>query len=167
MYDGAPPVIPHPPFGSACASCHNLEGVEVEGVGFAPPSPHAGTPGLSALSRCQQCHVFASDVPDFDETRFVGLRQDLGRGVRDYPGAPPTIPHGVFMREHCVACHAGPAAREEIRTSHPERARCRQCHVAVVASGIFSPGSEPPPVQRVPARGAGAERPGPSADRPR
>jgi hypothetical protein len=35
------------------------------------------------------------------------------------------------MRENCAACHTGPAAREEIRTTHPERIRCRQCHVPV------------------------------------
>jgi cytochrome c-type protein NapB len=41
------------------------------------------------------------------------------------------------MRENCAACHAGPAAREEIRTSHPERTRCRQCHVEVTARSEF------------------------------
>jgi predicted CXXCH cytochrome family protein len=48
-----------------------------------------------------------------------------------YDGAPPTIPHKVFMRENCGACHVGPGAREEILTTHPERTRCRQCHVPV------------------------------------
>jgi cytochrome c-type protein NapB len=35
------------------------------------------------------------------------------------------------MRENCAACHSGPGARAEIITTHPERVRCRQCHVPV------------------------------------
>jgi cytochrome c-type protein NapB len=46
------------------------------------------------------------------------------------------------MRENCAACHTGPAAREEIRTSHPERTRCRQCHVPVTTREIFTHGSD-------------------------
>ena len=65
--------------------------------------------------------------------------QDLRHGLRLHDRAPPTIPHKTFMRENCVACHAGPAAREEIRTSHPERRRCRQCHVPVATQETFSP----------------------------
>ena len=41
------------------------------------------------------------------------------------------------MRENCAACHDGPGAREEIRTSHPERTRCRQCHVPVTDNQPF------------------------------
>ncbi|MCB1057222.1 MAG: hypothetical protein KDD11_17105 [Acidobacteria bacterium] len=139
LFDGAPPVIPHQPFGAPCISCHNLEGKAVEGVGFAPPSPHELTGGMSALSRCQQCHVFqVTDQPWVDNT-FVGLRQDLRQGTRLYDGAPPVIPHQLLMRDNCLACHAGPAAREEIRTSHPERIRCRQCHVAQTTTSEFRP----------------------------
>jgi cytochrome c-type protein NapB len=32
------------------------------------------------------------------------------------------------MRENCRACHAGPGAVAELRTTHPERVSCRQCH---------------------------------------
>ena len=60
------------------------------------------------------------------------------RQVRNYPEQPPVIPHKVFMRENCQACHAGPAARKEIRTEHPERAQCRQCHVEQVVTSTFS-----------------------------
>jgi cytochrome c-type protein NapB len=41
------------------------------------------------------------------------------------------------MRENCTACHDGPAAREEIRTPHPERVRCRQCHLTVATTATF------------------------------
>lgn len=137
-YDGAPPTIPHRSFGVACTSCHNATGVEVPDVGFAPPSPHELTSGMSATSRCPQCHVYVTTTEVFQTSEFVGLAQNLRRGARLYPHAPPVIPHPVFMRENCAACHTGPAAREEIRCSHPERIRCRQCHVPVVVTDEFS-----------------------------
>ncbi len=157
-FDGAPPTIPHTSFGMACVSCHNLEGVAVEGVGYAPPSPHDKTLGMSAVSRCQQCHVFAGTDQvstgnkvanhtvasntvasrPFVGNTFAGLRQDLRPGRRLHPHAPPTMPHKTLMRENCTACHAGPAAREEIRTSHPERPRCTQCHVSVETRSTFT-----------------------------
>jgi len=128
-YDGAPPVMPHQLFGAACGSCHTREGMAVDGVGFAPASPHAATAGMSAMSRCQQCHVLERSDTIWRESTFTGLRQDLRHGPRLHPLAPPVMPHDVFMRENCMACHTGPAAREEIRTSHPERTRCQQCHL--------------------------------------
>ena len=44
-----------------------------------------------------------------------------------------------IVRANCVACHSGPAAREEIRTTHPERVRCNQCHVPVETVELFLP----------------------------
>ncbi len=137
-FDGAPPVIPHKPFGVACTSCHSKFGLEVTGVGFAPPSPHEETPGMSALSRCQQCHVFAETSEQFRANAFAGLRQDLRRGARLSDLSPPVLPHQTLLRENCAACHSGPAAREEIRCTHPERIRCEQCHAQVAAAGEFA-----------------------------
>ncbi len=128
-YDGAPPVAPHSDFGMTCTQCHNEIGLEVPDVGYAPPSPHELTAGMSAMSRCRQCHVFQQTTDLFVANAFDGLRQDLRRGRRLNDLSPPVIPHKLQMRENCSACHAGVAAREEIRTSHPERARCVQCHV--------------------------------------
>jgi cytochrome c-type protein NapB len=68
----------------------------------------------------------------FQANDFEPLRQDLRPGSRAHPGAPPVIPHKVFMRENCLSCHSGPGGREEIRTTHPERTRCMQCHVGSV-----------------------------------
>jgi cytochrome c-type protein NapB len=143
LYDGAPPVIPHEEQSATCTSCHNQEGMSVAGLGFAPPSPHSETAGLGEVRYCRQCHLFqrVADPGDvFVANTFVGLSQDLRHGRRLNPLAPPVIPHRVFMRENCVACHSGPAAREEIRTSHPERMNCRQCHVEQVTSDTFQGG---------------------------
>ncbi len=136
-YDGAPPVIAHENFGMACISCHNRQGMELEDVGFAPPSPHDNTAAPSAISRCRQCHVFRQTEALLVGNSFVGLEQDLRRGARLNALAPPTIPHRVFMRENCAACHTGEAARVEIVTPHPERSRCRQCHVPVRTRDLF------------------------------
>lgn len=129
LFDGAPPVIPHGQLGAKCTGCHNERGLEVPELGYAPPSPHEKTDGLSDRSRCRQCHVFRAADGVFRKSNFAGLEQNLRKGERLYAGAPPVIPHDTLMRENCAACHDGPAAREPIRTSHPERARCRQCHV--------------------------------------
>jgi len=137
-YDGAPPVIPHAPFGAECVSCHSEQGLAVEGVGFAPPMPHADTAGLSATSRCTQCHVFRRTEALFRPSTFVGFEQDLRRGPRRHAFAPPRMPHPRFLRENCLACHSGPAAREEIRTDHPERVRCAQCHVPIETGELFA-----------------------------
>lgn len=139
LFDGAPPVVPHGDLGAGCLNCHGDRGIEVAGLGFSPPNPHAGTEGLSDRARCRQCHVFRQTEELFVANAFQGLRQDLRHGRALHEGAPPVIPHAVFMRENCTACHAGPAAREEIRTPHPERLRCRQCHVEQVVTGRFSP----------------------------
>jgi len=137
-YDGAPPVISHAPVGVACGSCHDDKGKEVPGLGYAPPSPHEATRGMSAASRCEQCHVYVTTKETFAANTFSGLRQDLRHGDRLYPDAPPIIPHGELMRENCTACHTGPSAREEIRCTHPERVRCRQCHVFATTEGEFA-----------------------------
>ncbi|MCB9832640.1 MAG: hypothetical protein H6807_09205 [Planctomycetes bacterium] len=136
-YDGAPPVIPHLDFNLDCVECHGSQGVEVAGVGFSPPSPHDATSGLSDQARCRQCHLWRNTAEEFRENLFVGLRQDLRHGRRLHGLAPPVIPHQVFMRENCHACHDGKAAREAIRCSHPERLRCTQCHLEQRSTTTF------------------------------
>lgn len=137
-YDGAPPTIPHQAFGASCASCHDRFGQSVSGVGFAPASPHDDTPRAGGTQRCRQCHVFVTSDDLFVDSEFIALAQDLRYGGRATPGAPPTIPHRTLMRENCIACHGGPAAREEVRTTHPERWRCRQCHVPETTRNLFN-----------------------------
>ena len=139
-YDGAPPTIPHEHFGARCGACHNAQGQSVSGVGFAPASPHEGTEKAGATTRCRQCHGFVTDEGLFVASEYEPLEQNLRHGGRATPGAPPTIPHRILMRENCVACHDGPGAREEVRTTHPERRRCRQCHVPSKIRGSFDSG---------------------------
>jgi nitrate reductase (cytochrome), electron transfer subunit len=135
-FDGAPPVIPHQPFGAPCMSCHNQLGMKVDGVGFAPMAPH-GDRTEGDMKHCRQCHVFANSTDTFRDNTFAGLRQDLRAGDRAHRFAPPVMPHPILLRENCVACHTGPAAREEIRCSHPERVRCTQCHVPTLTANEF------------------------------
>ena len=71
--------------------------------------------------RCRQCHVFQTTDDLFVVSEYEGIPQDLAAGDRATAGAPPRIPHRMLMRENCVACHDGPGAREEARTTHPER----------------------------------------------
>jgi len=130
-FEGAPPVIPHPVDPSSpanCKACHQ-QGLAVRGI-VAPKMSHA------ELGSCIQCHVpqggpglaTTQDLPRLGEDNdFDGLRS-AGRGSRAWPGAPPTIPHMLWMRQDCSSCH-GPAGLAGLRTSHPERALCQQCHV--------------------------------------
>jgi len=137
-FDGAPPVIPHGPFGAACVSCHTERGMDVTGVGFAPPLPHERTRGMEGTTYCTQCHVWKLTDDLFRENTFDGLKQDLRHGKPAMPGAPPVIPHSTQMRENCHACHSGPAAREEVRCDHPDRVQCRQCHLPRVVDTLFA-----------------------------
>ncbi len=129
-YEGAPPVVPHPPLGTRCTACHTATGQPVPPLGMAPANPHSKTIDGGRFTNCRQCHLFAKSEEEFQPNDFQGLPQVVARADRPYPGAPPVIPHPLFMREDCLACHAGPAARPEIRCDHTQRANCRQCHVA-------------------------------------
>ena len=129
QYVGAPPVVPHPPLSGDCVTCHTPEGSHKPPLGFAPANPHSSTPGMSQDARCRQCHVFRMTDTLFVESELVPSALTRTTGARAYATAPPVIPHSLMMRDNCLACHAGPAARPEIRCSHPERTRCVQCHM--------------------------------------
>ncbi|MFO0871405.1 MAG: hypothetical protein U0935_20975 [Pirellulales bacterium] len=126
-FAGAPPVIPHPPLGAACVSCHTETGQATPPLGMAPANPHR--PADASVANCRQCHVFAQTSTSFRDSRFVALAPLSVRGERLFPGAPPVIPHPTRLRENCLGCHSGPASRPELRCRHPERQHCAQCHV--------------------------------------
>ena len=134
-FEGAPPLVPHPPLGADCVSCHTRSGMEIEGVGAAPALPHARTPGLSAESRCQMCHVFRTTEDIFVESDFSGFRRARSEPL-PMQGSPPGIPHPLHMHEDCLSCHNGLSSRAT-RTTHPERSRCVQCHVPRVGATPF------------------------------
>jgi cytochrome c-type protein NapB len=83
------------------------------------------------------CHVVASDPrPAVEHSKrpgntFIGLAS-AGVGKRAWPGAPPTMPHRLWMRDQCASCH-GPAGHAGSATSHPARQSCHQCHVPSAA----------------------------------
>ena len=140
-YPGAPPVIPHhvedgrgrrqglPRLSRATAAGRRGSSA------YAPVVPHP------ELTSCRQCHVPRAATDTFRATTWqtVAPPRSIARRM---PGSPPPIPHGLQMRENCLACHAGPAAVVEIRTTHPERVNCRQCHAldAEPATAFARPG---------------------------
>ncbi len=124
-YNGAPPVIPHgigQRTSASCLTCHRA-GAVVSGK-IAPQLSHP------EYTNCIQCHVVSQgmgprNVPNVANS-FQGTLTS-GRGTRVSLGAPPTIPHSTWMRSNCLACH-GPAGKPGLRTRHPQRKSCRQCH---------------------------------------
>ncbi len=151
-YEGAPPRIPHPLTADefrtdACRTCHERGGYSVRFSAYVPLTPHPER-GI-----CLQCHVGEDAVLGVAEaSRNPNSRCPLCHGPSGGPvraaasatwpttvwprlspktpdRAPPPVPHDLQYRQNCLTCHAGPAAVAEIRTTHPERANCRQCHV--------------------------------------
>ena len=164
-YPGAPPRIPHEltpeEFRTgACNTCHERGGYSLRFAAYVPLTPHPdqgpclqchlGTDNLMAVSlvspdpnrRCHQCHATGGMPRPQAETPFDWLTTSwprLPRPIRDEQ--PPAILHADGPRGNCVACHAGPAAVAEVRTTHPESTDCRQCHLAAdpEAGGFIRP----------------------------
>ncbi|TQD36284.1 cytochrome c3 family protein [Haloflavibacter putidus] len=132
-YLGAPPSIPHPVKnerslgGNTCIQCHKKGGFVPKFDAYAPITPHP------EMINCRQCHVAEKTTSTF--TSFAYSKPEppkVGEGANNaFPGGPPMIPHQLQMRESCISCHAGPSAPKEIRTTHPNRVNCRQCHLPV------------------------------------
>lgn len=129
-YAGAPPTIPHAvnqQSAKNCLSCHQ-NGFKL-GERVAPVMSH------DYMSECTQCHVVSqspSPAPEMGAhliplaNRFEPLKEPVG-GLRAYPGAPPVIPHSTHMRTNCLSCH-GALGKPGLRSTHPERSSCTQCH---------------------------------------
>lgn len=161
-YPGAPPRIPHGLTDrefreSRCNSCHERGGFVPRFGTYAPVTPHPefssclqchapdamsvglGIPELTQDVICGQCHVDPDEPPptlvaiDWQPAEWPEL------GQRAMPGSPLWIPHGLQLREDCIACHGGPSAVTEIRTTHPERTDCRSCHVPGPSAGPPQP----------------------------
>lgn len=124
-FNGAPPTIPHPAeqmLPQSCIACHG-EGAKTATLSISKMSHQF-------LANCTQCHV--ENDPQhmqaalFRENSFVGLPAPA-EGPRAFEGAPPIIPHSTWMRVDCMSCH-GYSGQQGIRTTHPWRKNCQQCH---------------------------------------
>ncbi len=124
FYMYAPPVIPHDADLGTCLDCHNTSEMG------APMMPH------KEITNCRQCHVPKKDVLLFKKNAFNGIPEPK-KLKRAYKGAPPAMPHRLFMRENCLACHGPDSSEDVINTSHPERKNCRQCHVEQKEKGAL------------------------------
>jgi len=126
-YPGAPPFIAHDVevdgvMNDDCLSCHKDGGYVPEYNAYTPVTPHP------EMDNCRQCHVSQVAEGLFAATEWT-QPEPPKRGRQAIPGGPLQIPHPLQFRENCLACHAGPHAVVEIKTSHPERENCLQCHV--------------------------------------
>ncbi len=180
-YPGAPPRVPHglteEEFRrTTCNVCH-LRGGWVARFGtYAPVTPHP------ELTSCLQCHVPLDELvgrplpesedalvcaqchvdPDAPPRTFVETdwrpaewpRTDL----QAMEGSPNLIPHELELRNDCLACHGGPAAVPELRTEHPERVGCRQCHVPAGSGDGVWPGAGEVEAEDETAGGGGGAR---------
>jgi nitrate reductase (cytochrome), electron transfer subunit len=151
-YPGAPPRVPHGLTAeefrtTTCNTCHERGGWSSRFAAYVPLTPHpewasclqchatdaplmgSAMPVAGADAVCAQCHAPAGarvvlPAIDWRPAAWPGVRS------RARDGTPPEIPHDLQLRGNCLACHMGPSAVAEIRTTHPERANCRQCHLA-------------------------------------
>ena len=160
-YPGAPPRIPHALSPDEfrveiCNSCHERGGYSLRFAAYVPVTPHP------EMGMCLQCHagddaVMGTASAGADPNARCPLCHGPSGG-RPLPEAaatwsttvwpilppttsgrlPPPISHDLQFRGNCLTCHGGPAAVAAIRTSHPERASCRQCHAALdPEAGLF------------------------------
>jgi nitrate reductase cytochrome c-type subunit len=159
-YPGAPPRVPHGLTGAeflatGCNACHERGGFSPRFASYAPMTPHADQgdclqchavedalvgrllPAGGRDAECHQCHLPGERTAEFIPLDWrAAAWPEQARARVD--GSPPAIPHGLDTRGNCLACHMGPGAVQEIRTSHPDRADCRQCHVLAVETGHFT-----------------------------
>jgi cytochrome c-type protein NapB len=166
-FPGAPPRVPHGLTADefrteSCNVCHQRGGWVARFGTYAPVSPH---PEYGA---CLQCHVPRDELvdrplpsgeddvvclqchvnPDARPPSLVALDWQPAAwpltGLQAAEGSPHLIPHAVESRGSCLSCHSGPGAVVELRTNHPERVNCRQCHVpaAVEEAAWLSPVSD-------------------------
>jgi cytochrome c-type protein NapB len=133
QYPGSPPRIPHEVDLSFsgnetdCLSCHGKGGYSAQFGAYAPVTPHPEN------VLCYQCHATIESQLLFVETEWKSIAPPR-LGLSFLSSSPPPVPHSLQMRENCIACHTGPGAVAEIRSTHAARGDCRQCHATIVQS---------------------------------
>lgn len=139
-YPGAPPAIPHEEGDSQkmedrCSSCHELGGYVPKYNTYAPLTPHP------EYGNCRQCHVSQATSGTFVAIGWRPLMPPP-TAQKAQPSGPNVMPHGLQMRERCQSCHVGPGAIAALRTAHPERTNCLQCHVPQTTTQVFVSGAD-------------------------
>jgi hypothetical protein len=153
-YPGAPPRIPHgltrEEYRTAgCRTCHDRGGYSQRFGAYAPVTPHpergmgclqchladdrligVALPRNDGDDLCRQCHVPSNPGASLSNPRWQAAAWPR-LAPRPLNGSPPPIPHDLQMRGNCLSCHLGPGSVAEIRTSHPQNADCRGCHLAI------------------------------------
>jgi len=122
----APPVVSHEGASgmnvAACLGCHGQAGTR---------TPHP------QHTNCMQCHVAAEnpfgESVDLPANTFAGLAPPRSL-VPAAAETPPSMPHRLTLRENCLACHDPDGMYESLRTPHPERVNCVQCHLPLPAA---------------------------------
>lgn len=158
-YPGAPPRVPHGLTATEfrtnrCNTCHERGGFSQRFGAYAPVNPHPEWtsclqchatnarlvglpfPQASGDDACRQCH--SGSPSRFEEAGLTWRTTAFPDVNRNLDGDIPAIPHDLALRGNCLTCHFGPGAVAEIRISHPERTNCRQCHVALEATGSYA-----------------------------
>ncbi len=120
--------------GDACLSCHK------KGSSGAPMMPHA------SFGECRMCHAHLKVSTVFKPTTFVSTSLPE-RHVRALPGSPVVAPHPPsFFRQKCLSCHGEKNGVKDVKSPHPERGACVQCHVPQRTVELFT---RPAPVAPV------------------
>ena len=135
-YPGAPPHIPHAvskemKIKQNCNVCHEKGGYVPHLQAFTPVTPHPD------YVNCLQCHGLNEGPGLFKETMWEKMNPPALKKSA-LPGGPLQVPHSLQYRQNCQACHSGPAAMVEIRSPHPERVNCIQCHTPDNSDKPFS-----------------------------
>ena len=137
-YPGAPPKIPHPSVGvegigeKTCLQCHENGGYVEKFKAFAPVTPHP------EYISCRQCHVDSNTKDEFVGTNWVKMMPPVLNN-KALISSPPVIPHGLQLRENCLACHGGENTPQPLKVNHPERFNCLQCHVLGNSKSVAIP----------------------------
>ena len=121
----SPPVVPHKvesENSKDCLECH-LNVTKLEDGRIGPKTPHP------QFTSCLQCHVPGQKMPNIQFISQWKRLDEPKRGDRWFTTSPPTVPHRIKLRENCLSCHGPENPNMELRTPHPERTSCLQCHV--------------------------------------
>lgn len=86
-------------------------------------------------------------TPDYMAGISTARTLDYYYSLRQYPGAPPIIPHEMLVEKNpemdCLSCHLQGGFVQEMNrftpvTPHPQHSACRQCHVKPDEKGLFT-----------------------------